>query len=141
MKISRKLAIQILKYLDLHKDFHFPFRVICKEYADKENDFGEISPGEWKIIQSNRKYKCFELWENLQDLYLETVEFMAKGFIEKITSKSLERKIATLAKRYRNYWKEKLWESEDIEEFGLNEFISGKAEGFEESLEIIRKDF
>ena len=64
---------------------------------------------------------------------------MAKGFLEKITHESLEKDIATLAKNYRKEWKEELWESEDIEEFGFNEFIGGKAEGYEDSLDLIRK--
>jgi hypothetical protein len=58
--------------------------------------------------------------------------------LEKITGESLEKHIATLAKNYRNEWKEKLPESASIEEYGLNEFIGGKAEGYEDCLEIIR---
>lgn len=52
---------------------------------------------------------------------------------------TFEKQIAELAKNYRAEWKEKLWESEKIEEFGLNEFIGGKAEAYEHCLEIIRK--
>lgn len=63
---------------------------------------------------------------------------MQKGFLEKITENSLERKIEKLAKKYREEWKEELWESENIEEFGLNEFIGGKAEGCEECLDLIK---
>lgn len=137
MKISRKLAIKILKYLDQHKDFYFPFLVTCKKYT-KEDDFVEIEPREWKIIKAESKYQTFELWENVQNLYEETVELMAKGFIEKITGKDLEKHIAKLAKNYRKEWKEELWESEDIEEFGLNEFIGGKAEAYEDCLEIMQ---
>lgn len=50
----------------------------------------------------------------------------------------LEKEIAELAKNYRASWKEELWESEDSEEFGLNEFLGGKAEGFEDCLDLIR---
>lgn len=75
---------------------------------------------------------------DLQNLYADTLELMAKGFLEKITSKSLEGRIEILAKNYREYWKEELWESEDIEEFGLNEFIGGKADAFEECLELMK---
>ena len=46
--------------------------------------------------------------------------------------KVLEKHITTLVKNYRKEWKEDLWESENIEEFGFNEFIGGKAEGCEE---------
>lgn len=84
MKISRKLAIQILKYLDQNKDFYFPFLVMCKEYTEEDDDFVEIEPNEWELIKSDKKYQTFELWENMQDVYEETLELMAKGFIEKI---------------------------------------------------------
>ena len=52
---------------------------------------------------------------------------------------SIESEIAILAINYRKEWKEELWESEDSEEFGYNEFIGGKADAFEDCLEIIRK--
>lgn len=137
MKISKKLAIRILKYLDKHNDFYFPFQVMCLEYAE-ENNFYEIEPNEWKRIKSGRKYQTFELWENLQFLCEDTTELLAKGFLEKITGESVKKHIATLAKNYRKEWKEELWESENIEEFGWNEFIGGKMEGCEECLDIIK---
>jgi hypothetical protein len=90
------------------------------------------------MIAGDGKYQTFELWENLQKLYPETLQLMAKGFLERITGESLEKHIAILAKNYRKEWKEELWESEDIEEFGLNEFIGGKADAYEECLELIR---
>lgn len=115
MKISRKLAIQILKYLDEHKNFYFPFLVMCKEYTEEDDDFVEIEPDEWEMINSDDKYQTFELWENLQNLYGETIELMARGFLEKITGESVEAHIAELAKNYRKEWKEKICESENIE--------------------------
>ena len=84
MKISRKLAIQILKYCEEHKDFYFPFLVMYKEYTPEEDDFVEVEFSKWEIIKSDKNYQTFELWENLQNLYEETIELMAKGFIEKI---------------------------------------------------------
>lgn len=84
MRISRELAIKILKYLDEHKDFYFPFLVMCKEYTKEDDNFTEIEPDEWKIIVDDDKYKTFELWENLQNLYEDTTRLMAKGFLEKI---------------------------------------------------------
>lgn len=51
---------------------------------------------------------------------------------------SLEKHIEELAKNYRKEWKEELWESEDIEIFALNEFLGGKAEGYEDCLDLIR---
>lgn len=139
MNITRELAIQILRYLDKHPDFYFPFLVMCKEYSDEDDDFVEIEPYEWKLMKSDKKYQTFELWENLQNLYEETLDLMSRGFIEKITDTSLEAHIAKLAKNYRNEWKEHLSENEDIEAFGLNEFIDGKAEGYEDCLDLIRK--
>lgn len=139
MRISRKLAIRILKYLDKHKDFYFSFLIMCKEYTEKDDDFVEIEPNEWEMINSDDKYQTFELWENIQNLYKDTTELLAKGFIEKITGKSLERHIATLAKNYRKDWKEQLCESENIETYGFNEFIGGKADAYEDCLEIIRE--
>ncbi|KKP67885.1 MAG: hypothetical protein UR65_C0064G0004 [Candidatus Moranbacteria bacterium GW2011_GWE2_35_164] len=91
MKISRKLAIQILKYCFLHKDFYFPFLVMCREYSPEDDDFVEIEPNEWETISEDENYHTFELWENLQNLYEQTLQLMAKGFIDKIT----ERKIST----------------------------------------------
>lgn len=51
----------------------------------------------------------------------------------------LELEIAELAKNYRAAWREELWESEDIEEYGLNEFIGGKADAYEDCLVILKK--
>lgn len=92
MKISRELAIKILKYLDQHKDFCFPFLVMCKEYTEEDGDFVEIEPEEWEMIAEDEKYQTFELWENLQNLYEETLELMVKGFLEKITGEKIARK-------------------------------------------------
>ena len=60
--------------------------------------------------------------------------------MEKITQKNTENELKHWIKEYRNLWKEKLCENENIEEYGLNEFFGGKAEGFEEALEIIQKN-
>lgn len=138
MDITRKLAIRILKYLDKHPDFYFPFFVMCKEYSDEDDDFVEIEPDEWKLIKSDKKYQTFQLWENLQNLDEETLDLMSKGFVQKITGDSLEAHIAKLVKNYRNEWKKHLPENEKIEAFGLNEFIGGKAEGYEDCLHLIR---
>jgi hypothetical protein len=86
MDISRELAIKILKYLDKHKDFYFPFLVMCKEYTPEDDDFVEIEPNEWKNIQEDNIYQTFQLWENLQDLDEETLKLMSKGFLEIITN-------------------------------------------------------
>lgn len=87
MKISRKLAIQILKYCHENSNFYFPFQVVCKEYTPEDNDFVEIDPEEWEMILEDDIYQTFELWENLKNLHEETVRLMSKGFLEKITGK------------------------------------------------------
>ncbi|MDP3764049.1 MAG: hypothetical protein Q8Q95_00300 [bacterium] len=139
MDISRELAIQILKYLHQHPDFYFPFLVMNHEYAEEDDNFVEIEPDEWENLQEDDKYQTFQLWENLQDLYEETIELIiARGFIEKITNKSLELHVAELVKSYRKDYREKLPESNKIEEYGLNEFIGGKAEAYGECLSLIK---
>lgn len=139
MDISRELAIKILKYLDQHKDFHFPFLVMNQEYTPEDDDFVEIEPNEWEMIREDDAYQTFQLWENLQGLHEDTTRLMAKGFIEKIIGDSLEKHIAKLAKNYRNEWNKDLLKSEKIEDYGLNEFIGGKADAFEDCLFLIRK--
>ncbi|MDO8579461.1 MAG: hypothetical protein Q7R72_01155 [bacterium] len=86
MDISRELAITILKYLDKNKDFYFPFLVMNREYTPEDDDFVEIEPCEWETIEEDEDYKTFQLWENLQNLDIDTLKLMAKGFIEKITN-------------------------------------------------------
>lgn len=88
MEISRELAIQILKYCHEHKDFYFPFLVVCKEYTPEDDDFVEICPNEWETINDDENYKTFELRENLQNLHQETIELMAKGFLDKISKET-----------------------------------------------------
>ena len=78
----------MLRYLHKHKDFYFPFLVMCKEYSEEDDDFVEIELEEWEMINSDNKYQTFELWENLQNLDEKTLQLMAKGFIEKITQKT-----------------------------------------------------
>ena len=84
MDINRDIAIKILKYLDQHKDFYFPFLVMNKEYTPEDNGFVEIEPSEWEIIEMDKNYKTFQLWENLQNLDKKTLKLMSKGFLEKM---------------------------------------------------------
>ena len=90
MPISRELAVKILRYLDQHKDFHFPFLVMNQEYAEEDDDFVELEPNEWEMIEGDERYQTFQLWENLQNLYEETLKLMVQGFIERITKESLQ---------------------------------------------------
>ncbi len=143
MPISRELALLIIKYLLDNPTFYFPFLVVCKGYASDaymDDDFVEIVPmDDYENLVENTHYNTFELWENVRNLDVETLKLMSKGFIEKIIDHSIETEIFENAKKYRELSKEENWECEDSEEFGLNEFLGGKAEGFEESLEIIQK--
>ncbi|MCR4334715.1 MAG: hypothetical protein NUV47_03255 [Patescibacteria group bacterium] len=84
MDISRKLAIEILKYLDQHTDFYFPFLVMNQEYTPEDNDFVEIEPNEWENIKEDDIYQTFQLWENLQNLDEKTLKLMSKGFLEEM---------------------------------------------------------
>lgn len=138
MDISRELAIIILKYLDRHKDFYFPFVVVSREYSGEGDDYIEIEASEWKNIEKDAKYQTFQLWENLQNLYEQTLKLMLKGFLEKIIKESLELHIAELAKNYRKAWRKKLREGEKIEEYEFNGFIGGKAEAYEDCLDLIK---
>ena len=78
MKITRELAILILKYCYENPDFYFPFFIMCREYSPEGNDFVEVCPNEWENIQDDEIYKTFELWENLQDIREDTIELLAK---------------------------------------------------------------
>jgi len=78
MKISRELALQVLKYCSKNPDFYFPFLVMCQEYSPEDDDFVEIEPNEWENIEEDEIYQTFELWENLQDLRENTTELLAR---------------------------------------------------------------
>lgn len=138
MDISRELAIRILKFLDENRDFYFPFLIMNKEYTEEDDDFVEIEPDEWETIEVDENYKTFQLWENLKNLDLLTLNLLSKGFIEMITIKSVRSDISELVKNYREAWKVESWESDDIEGYGFNEFIRGKAEAYEDCLRIMR---
>lgn len=143
MQISRTLALKIIKYLLGNPSFYFPFKIMCKEYVsymDSDDDFVEIVPqDDYENLVENLEYDTFELWENLQNLDLQTLELLSKGFIEKIINENAIDSIKQSAKGYRKLWKSDLCESVNIEEYGLNEFFGRKAEGFEESLEILKE--
>jgi len=139
MRIKRDLAIEILKYLYKHPRFYFPFLVISKIRNGENDDFIEIEPDEWKLMQKDEAYQTFELRENLQNLYKGTTELLAKWFLQKITKKSLNEEIKCLAKQYRALYKKELCESEKIEEYWENEFVWWKAETYEDILELLEK--
>lgn len=138
MNISRDLALTIIRYLINNPDFYFPFIIKCKEPG--KNNYFEISINKIGLnkILSSKELNEFILIENLQNLFKETIELMAKGFIDKITNENYINEIEKLSKEYRKKWKKELCESEDIEIFGENEFIGGKADAFEECLKLLK---
>lgn len=140
MPIARELALKILKYLLDNPSFYFPFLVMCKG-LDGSDDFVEVAvqKDDLELLLNNEEYQIFELWENLQTLKEDTIELMSKGFLDKIVYNDALNQIETAAKEYRNLWKRDVCESVKIEEYGFNEFLGGKAEGFEESLEILKE--
>jgi len=139
MDIEKTLATKILKYLDEHPNFYFPFSVMHRVYALEEDDFIKVKPDEWKKISEDHSCQTFQIWENLQNLDEKTLYLILKGFLEVIIRDSLEQKITEYALEYRSVWSIDKCDSEDDLEYGFNEFLGGKAEGFEESRRIIRK--
>jgi hypothetical protein len=141
MKIQREQVIKIIKYLNENPNFYFPFKIICKNFKE-DSDYYEtncLEEIDYKFIESNKNLTNFYLEENLQNLYPETVELMVKGFLHKIEHTDILNKISNLAIEYRKSWKEDLCESESIEEYGLNEFLGGKAEAYEDCVQIINE--
>ena len=140
MPISRELALQILRYLLGNPSFYFPFKIVYTNF-DEDDELCDIefSQDMFDEVLENDEYQDFKLVENRQNLDLETLKLMSKGFIEKIVYPDVISQIETATKEYRNLWKREICESVNIEEYGTNEFFGGKAEGFEESLEILKK--
>lgn len=53
--------------------------------------------------------------------------------------KKFEESIIMLAKENRSLWKREMCESEDIEKYGLNEFVGGKADAYKDCLDLLKK--
>jgi len=140
MKITRELTLKIMKYLEDNKDFYFPFKIICSDFGKDSNFYDmECSEIEYSVIENDSSLLNFVLEENLQDLYKETTDDDAVHFINKIKEEDIVEKISNLATEYRKSWKKDLCKSEHIEEYGLNEFIGGNAEAYEECLKLFDK--
>ncbi len=109
MPISRELALLIAKYLLVNPTFYFPFLVVCKGYASDifiKNDFVQMIPeDDYESLVENSHYDTFELWENLKNLYLQTIQLMSKGFIKKIISNPIETKIL---KNIEYFWNQQI---------------------------------
>jgi hypothetical protein len=140
MPISRELALKILKYLLDNSSFYFPFKIVCINF-DEDDELYDVYVSQEMLdkVLNNDEFKDFKLVENLQHLDLQTLQLMSKGFIEKIVYADAIKQIETAAKEYRSLWKIDICESVEIEEYGFNEFVGGKAEGFEESLKILNE--
>ena len=140
MKINRDLAIKILKYLDEHKDFYFPFSVMCKEFS-KDNDFMEIEPKEWRNIVNDDTYQTFELWENLQNLDEETLQLMTKGFLEKIKNADTDDIVSKSAlksvKKYKIEITETLQRVVDVKAISKNDAIKKIAQQYKDEKIIL----
>lgn len=139
MKISRVLAIQILKYTHTHSNFFFPFLVMNREYSAEDDDFVEILSEEWDDIEADKNYETFELWDNLQHLDKITANLLLKGLLEELSRDSLETHIEKLAVTYKSKWRKSLYACERMEELDMNEFVEGKADAFEDCLYLIRE--
>lgn len=140
MPISRELALKILKYLLDNSSFYFPFKIVCINFDEDDELYDvEVSQEMLDEVLNNDEFKDFKLVENLQHLDLQTLQLMSKDFIEKIVYADALKQIEIAAKEYRNLWKIDICESVEIEEYGFNEFVGGKAEGFEESLKILNE--
>ena len=137
MRISRNLAIQILKYLNKNPDFHFPFFVMCQEYASEENNFAEIHPDDWVDVLNDENYKTFELWNKYVELNNYSINLLSKGFIEKMFKFSFEISIYNLFNEYNKFYKEEFFYSSDIERYWENEFFWWKKEAYEEVIELL----
>ena len=131
MKISRDLAIKILKYLNEHKDFYFPFSVMCREFSE-DNDFMEIEPKKWQNIANDDTYQTFELWENLQNLDEETLQLMTKGFLEKIKGEDADDVVLKSTKKYKIEITETLQRVVDVKAKSKNDAIKKIAQQYKD---------
>ncbi|PLY11842.1 MAG: hypothetical protein C0628_08975 [Sulfurimonas sp.] len=123
-----------------NSSFYFPFKIVCINFDEDDELYDvEVSQEMLDEVLNNDEFKDFKLVENLQHLDLQTLQLMSKGFIEKIVYADALKQIEIAAKEYRNLWKIDICESVEIEEYGFNEFVGGKAEGFEESLKILNE--
>jgi hypothetical protein len=53
--------------------------------------------------------------------------------------KKFEESITILVNENRSLWKREMCESEDIEKYGFNEFVGGKADAYEDCLDLLKK--
>jgi hypothetical protein len=61
---------------------------MCQEYTPEDDDFVEIEPDEWEMIEEDPIYQTFQLWETglgMNKLEEKTKQLLINAFIEKIT--------------------------------------------------------
>jgi len=137
MKITKKQVLNIKKYKIINQDFNFPFKIICTDFNKKDKFFKvNCLDIDYDFIYNNKLMINFILTEKLENLNQKTIELMTKGFFDRIEHVDILDRISNLAIGYRKNWKKDLCESENIEEYGFNEFIGGKAEAYEDCLQI-----
>ncbi|QOP42829.1 hypothetical protein FJR45_02230 [Sulfurimonas sediminis] len=142
MHISREIVLLILKYLDKNPNFYFPFKIICKNFNEDDKLFNvNCLDIETDYIESNKLLNDFLLIGNFQNLDYGTTTLIAQVFIDNIINMNAFNEILSLALEYRRSWKEDLYESENIEEYGIYEFIGGKAEAYEECAQIMKNTY
>lgn len=61
MKITKELAIWLLKIQHLNPEVQYPFYIMNQEYGD-DDDFVWIEPEEWELME-DEEYQTFELRE------------------------------------------------------------------------------
>ena len=108
-----------------------------KEYTEEDDDFVEVEPNGWEMIEEDEKYQTFQLWENLKNLDLSTIQLLAKGFLEEITKQSLGEEFTRRARQYRKLLSKDAWLSRKSEDYGDSEYFRGKAEAYEECAGLI----
>jgi hypothetical protein len=58
---------------------------------------------------------------------------------KKLSLDQIQEFITKQAKENRSMWKRGMCESEDIEKYGFNEFVGGKADAYEDCLDEIKR--
>ena len=88
MKITRAIAVAIMKYLLAHPEFYFPFLLMNQEYGKdnvgpgEESYFDEITRDDFENCIEDTEYKTRELREDVQGNDLGTIPLLAQGYFQ-----------------------------------------------------------
>lgn len=132
MNISFELAHKIVKYLESHHEFYFPFRIVCETHSEECVNEIENVHG----LTEHEHCNSFMLQENLQTLDHDTTAFLAQGFLQHITGESLASDLEKLLNGCS--FPVEIQESSKIGDYGLVEFITGKREAYVECLHLVK---